>query len=664
MPENRDSILSLIDIANTLPDVCSSPCIVELQSLIKQGSGGVTFSATSSVTSEVLVGNKVTYNRLTATSSEIKVSDATSQYDTTILTEEQKLKLSLGDESYAGITYSSIEARTADGGQTTEIYIKNHDNTYTYDKQITSQADNTDMTDGTSSANRYLSKDTFGVSVDNGTDMRSYIQGQVYPGSPNEGLLVISIDDGVYDQNYTNSISLVNNAGDGRISIYQKDETQPYSAKIEMKADTNTVEIKSENGTGTTPATDISDIVLTPNSITNTVTDGTFTSQNYIISDNILNEIVGEGNTASTFVATPGIVSSIVGGGNTSTQTIAPTNIVSLVTDGTYTSQNYINSNTITSTSTDGGSTSSITQTTNEIISSSTDGTNTSSIITETTVKIILSTDGGDISAGISVDVSGGGSIVLNMIDTTIGSSSIDIQPTGITTTSTSTTDISTITLANNNFNVGVSDIDGATSSFYFDANKEIVTIGIDNLSTGKTSILTLDPNNVGSADGSYLYTTDAIGTQSQIKFSLDGISNEYINGDNEATIRIQKDYIATQITDGTDTGGIALTTTSLGLLTPKTIYNAQSNGNLEISCEGDLIIMGDNQNNQTRIDILSNQLQIDIASAGILNIIGLPAFDDDVAAGTGGLVAGNVYQTTGSASSPLDVAGILMIKQ
>lgn len=267
MPENRDSILSLIDIANTLPDVCSSPCIVELQSLIKQGSGGVTFSATSSVTSEVLVGNKVTYNRLTATSSEIKVSDATSQYDTTILTEEEKLKLSLGDESYAGITYSSIEARTADGGQTTEIYIKNHDNSYTYDKTITSAADNTDMSDGTSAANRYLSKDTFGVSADNGTDTRVSIQGQVYPGSPNEGLLVISIDDGVYDQNYTNSISLVNNAGDGRISIYQKDETQPYSAKIEMKADTNTVEIKSENGTGTTPATENSSIVLNPDTL-------------------------------------------------------------------------------------------------------------------------------------------------------------------------------------------------------------------------------------------------------------------------------------------------------------------------------------------------------------------------------------------------------------
>ena len=41
-----------------------------------------------------------------------------------------------------------------------------------------------------------------------------------------------------------------------------------------------------------------------------------------------------------------------------------------------------------------------------------------------------------------------------------------------------------------------------------------------------------------------------------------------------------------------------------------------------------------------------------------------IPAYDDDADAGTNGLVAGDVYQTTGSGASPLDVAGIVMIKQ
>lgn len=41
-----------------------------------------------------------------------------------------------------------------------------------------------------------------------------------------------------------------------------------------------------------------------------------------------------------------------------------------------------------------------------------------------------------------------------------------------------------------------------------------------------------------------------------------------------------------------------------------------------------------------------------------------LPDYDDDTAAGVGGLITNDVYQTTGSGASPLNVAGIMMIKQ
>ena len=40
------------------------------------------------------------------------------------------------------------------------------------------------------------------------------------------------------------------------------------------------------------------------------------------------------------------------------------------------------------------------------------------------------------------------------------------------------------------------------------------------------------------------------------------------------------------------------------------------------------------------------------------------PAYADDTAAGVGGLTAGQIYQTTGAGASPLNVAGIMMIKQ
>lgn len=46
------------------------------------------------------------------------------------------------------------------------------------------------------------------------------------------------------------------------------------------------------------------------------------------------------------------------------------------------------------------------------------------------------------------------------------------------------------------------------------------------------------------------------------------------------------------------------------------------------------------------------------------ITISNLPSYDDDTAAGVGGLTAGMVYMTTGSGSAPLNVAGILMIKQ
>ena len=52
-----------------------------------------------------------------------------------------------------------------------------------------------------------------------------------------------------------------------------------------------------------------------------------------------------------------------------------------------------------------------------------------------------------------------------------------------------------------------------------------------------------------------------------------------------------------------------------------------------------------------------------------IINLVGsatvtLPAYNDDAAAGVGGLVAGKLFQTTGAGGAPLNAAGIVMIKQ
>jgi hypothetical protein len=41
-----------------------------------------------------------------------------------------------------------------------------------------------------------------------------------------------------------------------------------------------------------------------------------------------------------------------------------------------------------------------------------------------------------------------------------------------------------------------------------------------------------------------------------------------------------------------------------------------------------------------------------------------LPIYDDDADAALGGLTSGDFYQTSGGGAAPLNVAGILMIKQ
>jgi hypothetical protein len=49
------------------------------------------------------------------------------------------------------------------------------------------------------------------------------------------------------------------------------------------------------------------------------------------------------------------------------------------------------------------------------------------------------------------------------------------------------------------------------------------------------------------------------------------------------------------------------------------------------------------------------------VVTAGLGNI---PAYDDNAAAVAGGLAAGQLFQTTGAAANPLNVAGIVMIVQ
>ena len=60
----------------------------------------------------------------------------------------------------------------------------------------------------------------------------------------------------------------------------------------------------------------------------------------------------------------------------------------------------------------------------------------------------------------------------------------------------------------------------------------------------------------------------------------------------------------------------------------------------------------------------ITKNYQIGAFMAFITGNLNLDAFADDAAAGVGGIVSGKLYKTSGTGASPLNVAGIVMVKQ
>lgn len=60
----------------------------------------------------------------------------------------------------------------------------------------------------------------------------------------------------------------------------------------------------------------------------------------------------------------------------------------------------------------------------------------------------------------------------------------------------------------------------------------------------------------------------------------------------------------------------------------------------------------------------LTKNYQINTLISFIAANLNLQAFDDDAAAGVGEIASGALYKTTGNGAAPLNVAGIVMVKQ
>lgn len=149
--------------------------------------------------------------------------------------------------------------------------------------------------------------------------------------------------------------------------------------------------------------------------------------------------------------------------------------------------------------------------------------------------------------------------------------------------------------------------------------------------------------------------------------------------------------YVSGEIFPGFNGTGIVKTSSDSFILmgipdSEDVVYISAFNGGLTMSggviCRNDMSeirVEDDNGSSSVRVDpgyvtlsagqngsviSIDDLNQLTEITSQFISLPSIPSFDDDTAAGVGGLATGRIYQTTGSASSPLNVAGILMIKQ
>jgi len=67
---------------------------------------------------------------------------------------------------------------------------------------------------------------------------------------------------------------------------------------------------------------------------------------------------------------------------------------------------------------------------------------------------------------------------------------------------------------------------------------------------------------------------------------------------------------------------------------------------------------------NPTKNFVIQDVINLSLKNGIFTSTNSIPAYNDDTAAGVGGLVAGQLFQTTGAGGAPLNAAGIVMIKQ
>jgi hypothetical protein len=405
--------------------------------------------------------------------------------------------------------------------------------------------------------------------------------------------------------------------------------------------------------------------------LTNVLGLGNTTGANDIIVEDGQKIESVSGNTAIEFVSDTELNISTTDGTNTTTQTIEPSIITSLVTDGTNNSQVRVQPDNVFNYSSDGTGESQIEVFPTQISMSSLDGSGSNSIISVIPNQMTLSTTDGtnqttqlmgitDFEIGTTDGLSSVGIVAdmsqfnCELYDDNVGTtSSFGLQTSQSQMSATDGTNTSTQTIQPDNINL--SSTDGNT-----------------------TSKLEFDPLN--NYNGTRIEQRDSIDNNTSITFATDqsfwgGESSDgsYGNG------MVSAGEILFELVDTGATQTSFLYLSSLYNSLTSTVGDLRTQILLDPSGDIDQTLIGDYNDDtgeytEIRLSPDSNSGFVFQVGDGVtsntfgmtkdLFTIQLPAFDDDTDAGLGGLSAGNMYQTSGSGASPLNVAGIVMVKQ
>jgi hypothetical protein len=188
--------------------------------------------------------------------------------------------------------------------------------------------------------------------------------------------------------------------------------------------------------------------------------------------------------------------------------------------------------------------------------------------------------------------------------------------------------------------------ITGVNNPLY---NRVDYTIDASGGSTPAGSDTQIQYNNAGAFGASSVFTYDS--SVNSFRAGANPTQIKIDGGANEAFIFASSARIGILTTNNTMKGFLRDVSSNLN-----TVGQISSTGTkIEVDETNDIISLKGGAN--------GTSITIDDVNEHI-TISNLPAFDDDAAAGTAGLTTGMVYMTTGSGAAPLNVSGILMIKQ